>query len=197
MIYCLLEISVFGFKCAGGCMGNIYIFISVGCICCDFQKFANLSDFIFGAILPVMAHTSTCVCLSESNQIRRELRTWQVVKSQEGWDFLSKVTNTVSFIKLRQGLMSYLDENQFGTFLCSSLVQDVVSCFEGSLNSELKCQVLGEEGFQSGHNCWGACSCASCALCAVVPSPKKDVVAASSCMMWACLVSKSKMQNRF
>lgn len=49
--------------------------------------------------------------------------------------------------------MSYLDENQFGTFLCSSLVQDVVSCFEGSLNSELKCQVLGEEGFQSGHNC--------------------------------------------
>lgn len=37
-------------------------------------------------------------------------------------------------------------------------------------------------------------------LCAVVPLPKKDavyIVAASSCMMWACLVSKRKMQNRF
>lgn len=65
-------------------MGNIYIFISVDCICCDFQRFAYLPDFIFGAILPVMAHMSMCVCLCEINQTRRELRKWQVVKRQEG-----------------------------------------------------------------------------------------------------------------
>lgn len=40
------------------------------------QKFANLPDFIFGAILPAVTHTSMCVCLCESNQIRRKLRKW-------------------------------------------------------------------------------------------------------------------------
>lgn len=55
----------------------------------------------------------------------------------------------MSFIKLTQGLMSNLDEHKFGLFLCSSLVLDVVSCSEGSL----ECQVLEEEGLQSGDNC--------------------------------------------
>lgn len=40
------------------------------------QKFANLPDFIFGAVLPAVAHTGMHGCLCESNQISRKLRKW-------------------------------------------------------------------------------------------------------------------------
>lgn len=58
---------VFGFECAGGCTGNIYIFffffiVSVVTFSWT-QKFANLPDFIFDAILPAMAQRKA-VCMS-------------------------------------------------------------------------------------------------------------------------------------
>lgn len=94
--------------------------------------------------------------------------------------------------------MSNLDECKFGTFLCSSLVLVVVYCFEGSLNGSAR--FWERRGFRV-------------VIIAEVPAEvlavlcvqwclrlKRDalrVVAASSCMMWACLVSKRKMQSRF